>query len=598
MPTAQTIVIGSGAGANFATVAAWRASLPSTNLVTQDIQPTLKLQNQKFGQIDLTGLTQDATRYVHLTADDGASIFDRADIGTLPLRYDPSKGVAVEITTNYTIALSAGNFTRISRLQIASLATGANSVQALKVTDNGVVDRCLVVGYSADSADGVNFPLQLNNATIQNSLVVQRSSDTTAYIAGLFYGSKAINCGFVSSTAKMAVGIKTLSSAAQLTNCYVMNVTAAEDGTVVATKTACYSDSGSSGYTTAAYSTANFMSVATDGTHDLRLAAGSSLINTGTTNAAGATSINGLARPVGAAYDIGPWEYNSAVADTTAPVLSSPTGTATSATSASGTVATDEAGGTLYFMASTNATESAATVKAGSSATVTATGQQSVVVTGLLANTTYYMHYLQRDAAGNDSTVANSSSFLTPAVDSVAPTFAGGAAITPGTITQSSVAFSYPVASDNVAVTGYQTSRNGGASWQDNGTGLTGQFTGLAAGTTYQIAVRAYDAAGNKSAPLTLSMTTVAAPSSGTFKTRKLANNTGTAWAAGTAVAWEWHQARIGTQGAITYGGGTIDTDQTLTASGIPVGTGFLLMAVPGASLTADRPYYEAGTVA
>lgn len=112
----------------------------------------------------------------------------------------------------------------------------------------------------------------------------------------------------------------------------------------------------------------------------------------------------------------GPSFTTSAGGDTTPPTLTSPTGTATGSTTASGTVSTNEANGTLYYLATTNSTETAATVKAsGASQAVTATGTQNVSVTGLTASTNYYMHYVHRDAAGNDSTVSNSASFTTNA---------------------------------------------------------------------------------------------------------------------------------------------------------------------------------------
>lgn len=101
--------------------------------------------------------------------------------------------------------------------------------------------------------------------------------------------------------------------------------------------------------------------------------------------------------------------------DSTAPVLSSPTGTQTGSTSASGTVSTDEGNGTLYYYASTNSTEDIATVKAsGSSQAVSSTGVQNVTFSGLSAGTTYYAHYVHTDAAGNDSSRVSSSSFTTP----------------------------------------------------------------------------------------------------------------------------------------------------------------------------------------
>lgn len=99
--------------------------------------------------------------------------------------------------------------------------------------------------------------------------------------------------------------------------------------------------------------------------------------------------------------------------DTTAPTLTGASATATGSTAATGSVSTNEATGTLYFVTSANASESATTVKAGSSQPVTSTGTQSVSVTGLTAATAYYLHFVHRDAAGNDSAVASSAQFTT-----------------------------------------------------------------------------------------------------------------------------------------------------------------------------------------
>lgn len=115
---------------------------------------------------------------------------------------------------------------------------------------------------------------------------------------------------------------------------------------------------------------------------------------------------------------------NLAAADTTAPTLTSPSASATGATTASGSVSTNEANGTLYYLASANASESVATVKAGSSQAVTATLEQPVTVTGLTASTSYYLHFVHRDAAGNDSAVATSAQFTTAAANT-SPSFTG-----------------------------------------------------------------------------------------------------------------------------------------------------------------------------
>ena len=106
----------------------------------------------------------------------------------------------------------------------------------------------------------------------------------------------------------------------------------------------------------------------------------------------------------------------SAPGDTTAPILTSPTGTQTGSTTGGGTVSTNEANGTLYSLATVNSTESAATIKAsGATQTIASTGSKSVTFTGLTPSTTYYAHYVHRDAAGNDSAVADSGTFTTPA---------------------------------------------------------------------------------------------------------------------------------------------------------------------------------------
>ena len=127
-----------------------------------------------------------------------------------------------------------------------------------------------------------------------------------------------------------------------------------------------------------------------------------------------------------------PFGSNGAADDTIAPVLSSPTGTKTGSTTADGTVSTDEGNGTLYFIATTNATETAAIIKAGSSQSVTATGTQNVSFTGLTASTTYYAHYVQDDAASNESNVVVSASFITDAASSFQAAWANQATITQG----------------------------------------------------------------------------------------------------------------------------------------------------------------------
>ena len=110
-------------------------------------------------------------------------------------------------------------------------------------------------------------------------------------------------------------------------------------------------------------------------------------------------------------------------ADTTAPILSLPTGIKTGATTASGTVTTDEAG-TGYYYASTNASETAATIKASGDSKAFIVGLNSVSFGGLSPSTLYYAHYVEDDAAPNESNVVSSAGFTTDAY--VAPKGGGG----------------------------------------------------------------------------------------------------------------------------------------------------------------------------
>lgn len=229
--------------------------------------------------------------------------------------------------------------------------------------------------------------------------------------------------------------------------------------------------------------------------------------------------------------------YDLEAADTTAPTLTSPTATATGATTASGSVSTTEATGTLYYLVSANASESATTVKAGSSQTVSATGVQNVSVTGLTAESPYYLHFVHRDAAGNDSAVSTSAQFTTSAAgDTTLPTLTGS--VTFASVTQTTYTAQWTAGADNVAVTGYEYQIGGtGGAWTDAGNTLSAAITGRTAGTTETVYVRAYDAAGNRSTPaISGDVTLDSTPAAGINVTEPLKNNTGTVLASQSGV--------------------------------------------------------------
>lgn len=93
-------------------------------------------------------------------------------------------------------------------------------------------------------------------------------------------------------------------------------------------------------------------------------------------------------------------------------------------------------------------------------------------------------------------------------VDTTAPVMVGSIAVS--NLTFSGATLSWSAATDDVGVAGYEYSTNGGTTYSDVGAALSVALAGLAPSTTYAARVRAYDAAGNRSSPLSASVTTTA----------------------------------------------------------------------------------------
>lgn len=125
---------------------------------------------------------------------------------------------------------------------------------------------------------------------------------------------------------------------------------------------------------------------------------------------------------------------------------------------------------------------------------------------------------IARDAAGNTTTAATRTITVSNgAMDTIAPTAPTNLAVS--SVTQTSFTLTWNASTDNTGVTGYRVYRAvGSGSLTEVGTVTSGTSfsnTGLVAGTTYSLAVRAYDAAGNQSALSTSITTTTSSASSG-----------------------------------------------------------------------------------
>lgn len=93
--------------------------------------------------------------------------------------------------------------------------------------------------------------------------------------------------------------------------------------------------------------------------------------------------------------------------------------------------------------------------------------------------------------------------------DVTPPTLTG--ALTASLVTSTSYTLAWPAGADNVAVTGYERSLDGGSTWLAVGNVLTVNITGRTPGTTDAVRVRAFDAAGNRSTPALAAAVTLSA---------------------------------------------------------------------------------------
>ncbi|CAH1200505.1 hypothetical protein PAECIP111893_01402 [Paenibacillus plantiphilus] len=204
--------------------------------------------------------------------------------------------------------------------------------------------------------------------------------------------------------------------------------------------------------------------------------------------------------------------------------------------------------------------------KVGTSATTSYTD------TGLTAATSYKYTVKAYDAAGNRSAVSNEATVVTSeGTDTQAPTAPAALASTGKTAT--TVSLSWTASTDNVGVTGYDIFRNG----TKVGTSATTSYTdtGLTAATSYKYTVKAYDAAGNRSAVsneatvVTSTGPDTLAPSvpADLASTGKTATTVSLSWTASTdnvgVTGYEVYRgtALVGTTAATTY------TDTGLTAA-------------------------------
>jgi chitodextrinase len=232
---------------------------------------------------------------------------------------------------------------------------------------------------------------------------------------------------------------------------------------------------------------------------------------------------------------------------------------------------------TLTWSASTDNTGvSGYTVYNGASS-VGSTGATSFTVSGLTCGTNYTLSVDAYDAAGNRSAKASvaTTTSACPAADTTPPSAPTGLAVS--SPTQTSITLSWNASTDNVGVAGYGRYRNG--SLVSNATGTSFTFGGLTCGTSYTLAVDAYDAAGNRSAASSLTASTTACPDTQTPSTPGGLSASG---ATQTAITLSWNAStdNVGVTGYGRYRNNSLvssGTGTSYTFTGLSCGTTYTL---------------------
>ena len=220
---------------------------------------------------------------------------------------------------------------------------------------------------------------------------------------------------------------------------------------------------------------------------------------------------------------------------------------------------------------------------------IDSSSQTSYAFSGLSCASDYTLGVDAYDAAGNRSPVATliitTSACPSPPPPPPPPSGDTSPPTAPANLTQSasttsSVTASWSASTDNVGVTGYDVLVDG---TQSGATATTSyDVTGLSCGTSHQIVVDAFDAAGNHSPQATATMTTSACPPPPPGDTTAPSTPGSLAVSGTTAssisVSWASSSDNVGVTGYGVYSDGTLvgsPTTTSYTVSGLACGTAY-----------------------
>ena len=210
-------------------------------------------------------------------------------------------------------------------------------------------------------------------------------------------------------------------------------------------------------------------------------------------------------------------------------------------------------------------------------ASVGTTSATSRTFSSLACGTSYTLGVDAFDAVGNKSSASTISASTAACPDTQAPTAPTSLTVTGSTTT--SLSISWGASFDNVSVTGYDVYKGSTVA------GTTSTFTsytvsGLACGTSYTLAVDAFDAAGNKSTKTSLTTSTAACADTQAPTTPTGLTVTGSTTSS-VSISWSASFDNVSVAGYEVYNGstvaGTTSTFTSYTVSGLTCGTSYTL---------------------
>ncbi|TMM24489.1 MAG: hypothetical protein E6F94_09550, partial [Actinobacteria bacterium] len=269
---------------------------------------------------------------------------------------------------------------------------------------------------------------------------------------------------------------------------------------------------------------------------------------------------DGLAMPDDGSYEL---PASSSRTDTTSPT--SPTNLTVTAVTGSGltvawTASTDNVAVTGYRVYRNGVLDGS-------------TSQTSYSFSGLVCGTSYTIAVEADDAAGNSSPLASLTAATSPCTDTTPPTSPLLVSVSGANAT--SITLSWGASTDNVGVAGYGVYRNGPLVGSTQLTTYT--FVGLTCGTSYTLAVDAYDAAGNRSTKSSLTASTPACVDTTPPSTPSNLSAAG-ATASSLTLSWTPSTDNVGVAGYAVYLNGVKvgnPTGTSYTFSGLSCGTGY-----------------------